>query len=100
MKKFLTFLTLLMVSVLVLSACAPAAEEPAEVVELNWVEWWDPEYGEDVMDELLARFHAAHPGIKVNRTNVPWDSMYDSMITSAQADEAKYDIFGMEACLQ
>ena len=108
MKKFLTFLTLLMVSVLVLAACAaPDAEEPAavekeepaaEVVELNWVQWWDPEYGEDVLDELLDRFSAAHPGIKVNRTSVPWDSMYDSMITSAQADEAKYDVFGMEAC--
>ena len=25
---------------------------------LTWLEWWDPEYGEDVMDELVAGFEA------------------------------------------
>jgi len=64
------------------AACAPVApaateaeaeEQPAEeVVEINWLEWWDSEWGEDTMVELIARFEAGNPGIQVVRTGVGW----------------------------
>jgi len=81
------------------SASESAAGEMADdVVVLNWLEWWDAEYGEETMDELIARFETEHPGIKVERTVVGWGSMYESIITSAQADAAEYDVLGMEPC--
>ncbi|GMR10296.1 MAG: hypothetical protein BMS9Abin28_1117 [Anaerolineae bacterium] len=95
---------------LVFAACAPAAtpvapaateaeEKPAEeVVEINWLEWWDAEWGEDTMVELIARFEAENPGIQVVRTGVGWGSMFESIVTSAQAEAAEYDVLGMEPC--
>lgn len=80
-------------------AADETAEEAApEPIVINWLEWWDGEYGEETMDELVARFEADHPGIKVERTVVGWGSMFDSIVTSAQADIAEYDVLGMEPC--
>lgn len=76
----------------------PVEEVAEEPVVINWLEWWDGEYGEDTMDEMVARFEADHPGIKVERTVVGWGSMYDSIVTSAQSDPAEYDVLGMEPC--
>lgn len=113
-KRLLRALLIVIGLSLLVAACAPpaapvateapaaseeAAEEPAEeVVTLRWVEWWDAEYGEDTMDELIARFEAENPDIKVERVEQPWGSMYDSILTSAQAETATYDVLGMEAC--
>lgn len=79
------------------TAAPTATEAPAEVVKINWLEWWDPEYGEELMDELIARFEAQHPNIKVKRTVVAHDPIYDTLVTQAQAGTAEYDVFGMEA---
>ncbi|MEP0763155.1 MAG: extracellular solute-binding protein, partial [Chloroflexota bacterium] len=70
------------------------AQEP---VTITWLEWWEPEYGKDVMDELTSRFEA-QTGIRVERTTVPWPNMYDLLLTNAQAGTATYDVLGMEAC--
>jgi multiple sugar transport system substrate-binding protein len=67
-----------------------------EIVEIRWLEWWDPEYGEEVMDELIAGFEKTHPNIKVERTAVPWGNMYDNLVTNAQAKTSTYDVVGME----
>src|SRR5207249_3893691 len=64
---------------------------------IKWLEWWDPEYGTKVMDELVARFEK-QSGIHVDRTAVPWGNMYDNLVTNAQAGTATYDVLGMEAC--
>lgn len=117
-KKHWLILSLILMVALVVTACggtqptpapqAPteeaAAEEPAEEaaaeepVVINWLEWWDAEWGEDTMDELIARFEAENPGIKVERTVVGWGSMFESIVTSAQAEAAEYDVLGMEPC--
>ena len=34
----------------------------------------------------------------MERTTVNWDSMYDLLLTNAQAGTATYDVLGMEAC--
>jgi ABC-type glycerol-3-phosphate transport system substrate-binding protein len=65
-------------------------------VTLQWLEWWDGEWGTSTMDALMKRFEDK-TGIKVERTAVPWDSMYDLMIADAQGP-GKYDVYGMEGC--
>jgi ABC-type glycerol-3-phosphate transport system substrate-binding protein len=65
-------------------------------VTLQWLEWWDGEWGTATMDALMKRFEDK-TGIKVERTAVPWDSMYDLMIADAQGG-GKYDVYGMEGC--
>jgi multiple sugar transport system substrate-binding protein len=67
-----------------------------EQVTLQWLEWWDGEWGADTMDALMHRFEEK-TGIKVERTAVPWDSMYDLMVADAQGG-GKYDVYGMEGC--
>src|SRR4029077_226953 len=68
----------------------------AHQVALHWLEWWDPEWGVDVMDGLTKKFEEK-TGIKVERTAVPWDSMYDLLVADAQG-EGKFDVLGMEGC--
>src|SRR5215217_5629228 len=73
-------------------------KQPAKAATtIKWLEWWDPEWGKDVMDELISRFEK-QSGIHVERTAVPWDNMYDNLLTNAQAGTATYDVLGMEAC--
>jgi len=83
---------------LIVSVVVPLAYGEEDVVEINWIEWWDSEYGEDNMDGLIAMFEEQNPGIKVTRTPVGWGSMYESIITSAQNEVAEYDVLGMEPC--
>jgi multiple sugar transport system substrate-binding protein len=68
----------------------------AEQVTLHWLEWWDGEWGADTMDGLTKKFEEK-TGIKVERTGVPWDSMYDLLVADAQG-EGKFDVVGMEGC--
>jgi multiple sugar transport system substrate-binding protein len=73
-------------------------KQPAKAATtIKWLEWWDPEWGADVIDELISRFEK-QSGIHVERTAVPWDNMYDNLLTNAQAGTATYDVLGMEAC--
>src|SRR3954453_2221336 len=68
----------------------------AEPVTLHWLEWWDGEWGADTIDALTKKFEDK-TGIKVERTAVPWDSMYDLLVADAQG-EGKFDVMGMEGC--
>lgn len=72
------------------------AAQAAEPVTLHWLEWWDAEWGVDVLDGLTKQFEDK-TGIKVERTAVPWDSMYDLLVADAQG-EGKFDVMGMEGC--
>lgn len=81
-----------MLAALLLTGSALAQEQ----VTIRWLEWWDPEYGEEVMDDLVARFEAKS-GIKVERTAVPWDNMYELLVANARSEVADYDVIGMES---
>ncbi len=74
----------------------PESAAAKDQVTLQWLEWWDGEWGTATMDALMKRFEDK-TGIKVERTAVPWDSMYDLMIADAQGG-GKYDVYGMEGC--
>jgi multiple sugar transport system substrate-binding protein len=91
-----TIVTLIVLSLFILvgQVSVIAQDEP---VTIQWLEWWEPEYGEDVMNELTDRFFE-ESGIIVERTSVPWDSMFDILVTNAQAGTATYDVLGMEGC--
>ncbi|MEO1105278.1 MAG: ABC transporter substrate-binding protein, partial [Pseudomonadota bacterium] len=75
-----------------LSLTAPASAQET----IRWLQWWDPEYGEEVMDDLVSRFEA-QSGIKVERTAVPWDNMFELLVANARSRTADYDVLGMEA---
>ncbi len=95
-RKFLKGLLLSAAFALVASAAMHRAAVAADPVTLHWLEWWDGEWGADTMDGLTKKFEAK-TGIKVERTAVPWDSMYDLLIADAQG-EGKFDVMGMEGC--
>ena len=84
------------VAICALAAGLLAGGQAVAQETLTWLEWWDPEYGEDVMDELVAGFEA-ETGIKVERTAVPWDNMFELLVSNARAGTADYDVLGMEA---
>ena len=52
-----------------LAAAGPAAAQPVEI------EYWQYTFAQRVqaIDELIKRFEAANPGIKVKHTHVPYD---------------------------
>ncbi len=70
------------------------AQEP---VTIKWLEWWGARIRRRRHEQLTSRFEA-ETGIRVERTTVNWDSMYDLLLTNAQAGTATYDVLGMEAC--
>lgn len=74
----------------------PAVASAQEQVTLQWLEWWDPEWGAVKLDALVKKFED-QSGIKVERTGVPWGSMYDLLLADAQS-EGKFDVVGMEGC--
>lgn len=94
MKQYRKRTTVLMscLAGLVISGSALAQDQ----VTIHWLQWWDPEYGEDVMDDLVARFEE-QSGIKVERTGVPWDNMFELLVANARSGTADYDVLGMEA---
>src|SRR5438552_18882736 len=88
---------ILLILVMIMVTGANLFGKAARTATIKWIEWWDPEYGTKLMDELVARFEK-QSGIHVDRTAVPWGNMYDNLVTNAQAGTATYDLLGMEAC--
>jgi multiple sugar transport system substrate-binding protein len=44
--------------------------------------WYHFDNPDNPMDELVAEFEAAHPGITIEAENVPWNSYYDTLYTA------------------
>lgn len=44
--------------------------------------WYHFDNPENPMADLVAKFEAANPGIKIDAMNVPWNSYYDNLYTS------------------
>lgn len=98
MKKLFALLVLL---TLVLAACAPAAEEPADdapeveepaagdVTELKifWAEWDPANYLQE-----MGNLYEEETGIKVNVVQEPWGSFYDVMASQWAAKSDTYDM--------
>ena len=44
--------------------------------------WYHFDNPENPMADLVAKFEAANPGIKIDAQNVPWNSYYDNLYTA------------------
>lgn len=50
--------------------------------------WYHFDNPENPMSDLIAKFEAANPDIKIEAENVPWNSYYDTLYTSIYGDNA------------
>lgn len=115
-KKFFALLSILLISVMILSSCQPAAEpeetvteeaveveEPEEEVveeepveeEIVTIEWWtvsSEEYSEEAQAGMVAQFEAEHPNIQVNMTVLPSSGFSEKMTTALGAGEGAPDV--------
>jgi ABC-type glycerol-3-phosphate transport system substrate-binding protein len=66
-------------------------------VTIRWLSWWDSTYGKAYLDSVQDRF-TQKTGIKVERVDTPWGSMFDTMASNVQQKPATYDVLGMEGC--
>ena len=93
MKRHLKVCLLLM---MVLVVCVtPVKSLAAKQVEITWTEWWDSEWGNQNMNDLIANFEAQNPDIKINRIYNGWFDCQNKTISLAQAGTPA-DVMGME----
>ncbi|MBI9050566.1 MAG: extracellular solute-binding protein [Anaerolineaceae bacterium] len=104
-NKSLTFVTILLLFVMVVSACAPKsiqqpqeepaqpaeAEESAEEVESITLEYWvfsDYAQGDagDLQKTFIAEFEAEHPGVTINISGKGDDELNTGLVTSATSN--------------
>ncbi len=117
MKKWFLLIAVLLISILVLSACGPstggeeavsggdaATAEPsgggeaqAEAVELTFSVWGDPEELA-ILQEIADAFQAENPNITVTVTVSDWDTYWDKLQTTLAAGNPP-DVFSMDAPL-
>ena len=50
--------------------------------------WYHFDNADNPMSDLVAKFEAANPGIKIEAENIPWNSYYDNLYTSIVAGSA------------
>lgn len=50
--------------------------------------WYHFDNPDNPMSALVAKFEAAHPGIKIDAVNVPWNSYYDNLYTAIAGGNA------------
>lgn len=96
-KRSRKFSLVLLVAALLLVVTSQPLVAAQDQVTIRWLSWWDSTYGADYLDDVQNRFTEA-TGIVVERTDTPWGSMFDTMVTNAQAGTATYDVLGMEGC--
>jgi multiple sugar transport system substrate-binding protein len=65
-----------------LLACTALAGA-AQAQEVNF--WYHFDNADNPMSDLVAKFEAENPGIKINAENVPWNSYYDQLYSSIAA---------------
>ena len=80
MKRNISLL-LAILMLLVLGLSPTIAQE--DVIELEFINWWGAAR-EALMDELIARFEAENPGIKVINQVQPWDNR-EQIVATAMA---------------
>ncbi|MAS38100.1 MAG: hypothetical protein CL610_29155 [Anaerolineaceae bacterium] len=78
MKKRLTLLVVL--ATLLALSLAPALAQD-DVVEIHFMNWWDASR-EQLMLDLIARFEAENPGIRVINEVQPWDNRAELVSTA------------------
>lgn len=93
MKKFLV--AVLIVITALGSVFAQGASETKGDVEIEFLQWWDPELPEGFLRSLLDEFEAQNPGIKVKLVSVPSASYYEQIVSGA-ATGTLSDVVGVD----
>ncbi|MBW7883844.1 MAG: sugar ABC transporter substrate-binding protein [Caldilineaceae bacterium] len=74
---------------------APAAAPAAEVVTLEFTQWWEPELPEGEFRALMDEFEAQNPGIKVELISGPYSTTRDQVVAGAAAGTMS-DVVGLD----
>lgn len=80
----------LLCAALLLTACRGPVPEPAAAAPVTLEFWYQPDGphpGEAIAEEV-ARFEAAHPGVRVHATQVPWEQALTKMTTAVASGQA------------
>ena len=105
MKKALSLILALGMSVLLLTGCAgapsssvaaPDSEEPVatEPMTLEFIQWWSSEAGSEELDRLVAEFESQNPNIDIELVTLPFGDVRTQIIAS-QASKTTPDILAM-----
>ncbi|WP_010281156.1 ABC transporter substrate-binding protein [Bacillus timonensis] len=95
MKKFLSFLAILLILVPVLVACSDSSstkEEDGDKVVIDFFHRWPNEPRKSFYDEKIKEFEEAHPNVKINVDSVLNDS-YKEKIRVLVSNDDLPDIF-------
>lgn len=95
MKKKLFVLLVVLVLVAGTAFAAGAAESKPKTVELEFLQWWEPELPAGSLRAIIDDFEAQNPGIKVKLISGPNASIYDQII-SGTATGTLSDVVGMD----
>lgn len=95
MKKFLSFLAILLILVPVVAACSDSSstkEEEGDKVVIDFFHRWPNEPRKSFYDEKIKEFEDAHPNVKINVDSVLNDS-YKEKIRVLVSNDDLPDIF-------
>ena len=95
MKRLVT--ALLILSMVAGLAFANGQQEAAaqETVEIEFVQWWEPELPDGFFRGLMDEFEAQNPGIKVKLVSGPYANTREQIITGAAAGVLS-DVVGLD----
>ncbi len=75
-----SFAVMLLLSILMALSLSPAIAQD-DVIEIRFMNWWDASR-EQLMLDLIARFEAENPGIRVINEVQPWDNRAELVSTA------------------
>jgi multiple sugar transport system substrate-binding protein len=80
------------------AACSSASDDAGDSdgeVTLEFAQWWEPELPDGSLRELIDRFEAEHPGIRVELLSGPYASTRDQVVAGAAAGTMS-DVVGLD----
>jgi multiple sugar transport system substrate-binding protein len=75
------------VAALAVAATACGGDSDGDVVELRF-SWWGADERHTTTQEVIDRFEAAHPNIRITGEYTDWDAYWDRLATSTAANDA------------
>jgi len=96
MKRISILLTVVVIALMVLTACKPAAETAEETGEGKTVTVWGFVWTADWLDTLIPGFEAANPGVKVVVERFEYDPYQEMVLTTLASGEGVPDVVTLD----
>ncbi|MGB8252427.1 MAG: extracellular solute-binding protein [Anaerolineaceae bacterium] len=96
MKKILILLSVVVIALMVLTACKPAAKTAEETGEGKTVTVWGFVWTADWLDTLIPGFEAANPGVKVVVERFEYDPYQEMVLTTLASGEGVPDVVTLD----